>query len=84
MTPAFIVGGGLLGPWPGLLRVMSWRGVFVTFGFVGLVWVATWLYWFHNDPSEHPSVSASELAVIVANRKLGAGRPLAALSLIHI
>src|SRR3954465_3765277 len=32
LTPAFIVGGGLLGPWPGLLSVMSWRGVFVTFG----------------------------------------------------
>ena len=26
ITPAFIVGGGLLGPWPGLLTVMSWRG----------------------------------------------------------
>ena len=30
LTPAFIVGGGLLGPWPGLLTVMSWRGVFVS------------------------------------------------------
>ena len=52
ITPAFIVGGGLLGPWPGLLTVMSWRGVFVTFGCVGLVWAATWLYWFRNDPSD--------------------------------
>ena len=69
LTPAFIVGGGLLGPWPGLLSVMSWRGVFVTFGCVGLVWVAIWLYWFRNDPSEHPSVSPSELALIVANRR---------------
>jgi ACS family glucarate transporter-like MFS transporter len=69
LTPAFIVGGGLLGPWPGLLSVMSWRSVFVTFGFVGLVWVATWLYWFRNDPSEHSSVSPSELALIVANRR---------------
>ena len=69
LTPAFIVGGGLLGPWPGLLSVMSWRGVFVAFGFVGLVWVAVWLWWFRNDPSEHPSVSPSELALIVANRK---------------
>src|SRR4051812_930170 len=69
LTPAFIVGGGLLGPWPGLLSVMSWRGVFVTFGLVGLVWVAAWLYWFRNDPAEHPSVSPSELALIVANRR---------------
>ena len=69
LTPAFIVGGGLLGPWPGMLSVMSWRGVFVTFGLVGLVWVAIWLYWFRNDPSEHPSVSPSELALIVASRR---------------
>jgi MFS family permease len=69
LTPALIVGGGLMGPWPGLLRVMSWRGVFVTFGFVGALWVATWLYWFRNDPSEHPSVSPAELALIVANRR---------------
>jgi ACS family glucarate transporter-like MFS transporter len=68
LTPAFIVGGGLLGSWPGLLSVMSWRGVFVTFGLVGVVWVAVWLYWFRNDPSEHPSVGPSELALIVANR----------------
>jgi MFS family permease len=68
LTPALIVGGGLLGPWPGMLGVMSWRGVFVTFGLVGLVWVAIWLWWFRNDPSEHPSVSPSELALIEANR----------------
>ena len=43
--------------------------MFVTFGCVGLVWVAVWLYWFRNDPSEHPAVSASELALIVTNRK---------------
>src|SRR3954453_18177495 len=53
LTPALIVGGGLLGSWPGMLTVMSWRGVFLTFGAVGLVWVAVWLYWFRNDPSEH-------------------------------
>ena len=69
LTPAVIVGGGLLGSaWPGMLAVMSWRGVFVTFGLLGLVWVAVWLYWFRNDPSEHPSVSPGELAAIVADR----------------
>jgi sugar phosphate permease len=73
LTPAVIVGGGLLGWWPGLLSVMSWRGVFVTFGLVGFVWVAVWLYWFRNDPSEHPAVNAAELASIVAGRRPEAG-----------
>ena len=68
LTPAFIVGGGLLGSWPGMLSVMSWRGVFVAFGLVGLVWVAVWLYWFRDDPSEHSAVNAEELAAIVAGR----------------
>jgi ACS family glucarate transporter-like MFS transporter len=69
LTPAVIVGGGLLGSaWPGMLAVMSWRGVFVTFGFVGLGWVAAWLYLFRNDPSQDPSVGAVELAAIVADR----------------
>jgi MFS family permease len=68
LTPALIVGGGLLGSWPGLLSVMSWRVVFVSFGLVGLVWVSVWLYWFRNDPSEHPAVNAAELALITAGR----------------
>jgi sugar phosphate permease len=69
LTPAVIVGGGLLGSaWPGMLAVMSWRGVFLTFGLVGLLWVAAWLSWFRNDPSEHSSVGAAELAAIVADR----------------
>src|SRR5436305_14889179 len=39
LTPAVIVGGGLLGgSWPGMLSVMSWRGVFDSFGFFGLAW----------------------------------------------
>ncbi|MEO8521628.1 MAG: MFS transporter [Acidobacteriota bacterium] len=68
LTPAFIVGGGLLAGWPGMLSVMSWRGVFITFGLAGLVWVAVWLSWFRDDPSEHPAVGAGELALIVGGR----------------
>jgi MFS transporter, ACS family, glucarate transporter len=51
-----------------LLTFMSWRAIFVSFGMVGLVWVAIWHTWFRNDPSEHRSVSAAELQTIVAER----------------
>jgi len=56
-----------------LLTFMSWRAIFVTFGTVGLAWVATWHSWFRNDPSEHPSVSAAELKKIVADRPADSG-----------
>jgi MFS transporter, ACS family, glucarate transporter len=76
LTPGVIVGGGLVGSWwPGMLSVMSWRGVFVTFGLVGVAWVAMWLYWFRNDPSEHPAVNAEELAIIAAGRPHNAPHP---------
>lgn len=48
--------------------LMSWRAVFILFGGVGLVWTAVWLYWFRNDPSEHPAVNAEELQTIVSGR----------------
>lgn len=56
-----------------LLNFMSWRAIFVTFGTVGLVWVAIWHTWFRNDPSEHGAVSAAELQTIVAERPPDSG-----------
>jgi MFS family permease len=47
-----------------MLLHMTWRGVFMVFGLVGLVYVAAWLKWFKNDPAEHPEVNAAELAHI--------------------
>src|SRR6187431_1442119 len=45
LTPALVL-------W--LLRFLSWREIFVCFGGIGLVWMAVWLAWFRDDPSEHP------------------------------
>jgi MFS family permease len=64
LTPAFV----LL-----LLGVFHWRTIFVVFGAVGLVWVAVWLAWFRNDPSEHPAVNAAELETIVSGRPPDSG-----------
>ena len=64
LTPALVL-------W--LLTFMSWRGIFVAFGTVGLVWVAIWHTWFRNDPSEHASVSEAELQTIVAQRPPDSG-----------
>ena len=64
LTPALVL-------W--LLRFLSWREIFVCFGGVGLVWVAVWLTWFRNDPSEHPAVNAAELQTIVSDRPADSG-----------
>jgi MFS family permease len=43
---------------------LGWRGAFVVFGAVGLVWVVVWWWWYRDDPQEHPAVNAGELALI--------------------
>lgn len=38
----------------------GWRGSFILFGMVGLLWVAIWAWWYRDDPGKHPSVNAAE------------------------
>jgi sugar phosphate permease len=66
LTPALVL-------W--MLHFMSWRQVFVWFGAVGILWVAVWVTWFRNDPSEHRGVNAEELRTIVADRSPEAAHP---------
>jgi MFS transporter, ACS family, glucarate transporter len=54
-----------------IVPFLGWRGVFVLFGSVGLVWAAVWYAWFRDDPAEHLAVSAAELAEINTGRTLG-------------
>ena len=58
-----------------LLHFLPWRAIFVCFGLLGLVWAAIWRTWFRDDPSEHASVNAAELAHIVAGRDAPAPHP---------
>jgi ACS family glucarate transporter-like MFS transporter len=67
MTAAF--GGALSQPLVVyLLGHMSWRGAFVVFGSVGILWAGGWWWWFRDDPAEHGAVNAHELAVIESGR----------------
>lgn len=47
-----------------LIRAAGWRASFIGFGCFGIVWAAAWHRSFHDRPSEDPSVSEEELAVI--------------------
>jgi len=66
LTPLFVVA---------LTQFMSWRGVFVFFGFLGLGWAYVWMKWFRDEPGDHPGVNSSELALIRSGVNAGAATP---------
>ncbi len=62
--------GGALTP-PLMVALMAWLGwrvSFVALGVLGLAWAVLWLTWFRDDPANHPSVNAAELAEIRSGR----------------
>jgi ACS family glucarate transporter-like MFS transporter len=58
--------GGAFAPMLALLliRHWGWRSSFLVFGLLGVFWAFAWCRWYRNEPAEHPSVSAEELAWI--------------------
>ncbi|MBI4658658.1 MAG: MFS transporter [Verrucomicrobia bacterium] len=47
-----------------VLTFMTWRWAFVTFGALGVVWAYFFFRWFRDNPRQHPSVNAAELALL--------------------
>ena len=47
-----------------LINAVGWRWMFVIFSATGIAWAAVFFWWFHDDPREHPSVNAAEVAEI--------------------
>lgn len=47
-----------------LSYVPSWRWTFFIFGFLGVIWGIVFYWWYRDDPAEHKSVNAAELAII--------------------
>jgi MFS family permease len=48
----------------GLLMFSSWRGSFAILGAATLCWLIVWGSFFRNDPRDHPSITAAELAML--------------------
>jgi ACS family hexuronate transporter-like MFS transporter len=64
------VGGALAAlviPWIAL--ALGWRWAFVCSGFLGLVWLAVWLYVYH-PLDRHPRVTSEEVAAIRAGQQM--------------
>ena len=47
-----------------LLAGVGWRGMFVLFGAVGVLWAVVWYAWYRDHPARHPGVTPEELAEI--------------------
>jgi MFS family permease len=45
-----------------LMLWLTWRGAFVVLGVLSMIWVVTWWLYFRDDPREHASITASDLA----------------------
>ncbi|MDJ0709247.1 MAG: MFS transporter [Woeseiaceae bacterium] len=68
----FMLGAGLgaiitppLTVW--IMQTLGWRWAFIIPGALGLFWVLLWQRWFHH-PEDHPTISASERNMILAER----------------
>src|SRR6202790_4000143 len=48
----------------GLLLFSTWRGTFVILGAVSLLWLVVWLWYFRNDPREHPAMTPAVLETL--------------------
>ncbi len=59
------IGAGVTAPIVAfLITLMSWRLIFVVLGIVSAVWSLVWLWYFRDEPSDHPGISTTELAVL--------------------
>ena len=47
-----------------MLHHTSWRHTFQIFGVLGVIWAVLFARWFRDNPKDHPSVNAAELALL--------------------
>jgi sugar phosphate permease len=47
-----------------LIVFVSWRSSFIVLGVVCFVWLVVWVWFFRNDPREHPSMTEADIALL--------------------
>jgi MFS family permease len=57
-----------------LLAFVSWRGSFVILGLATLLWPAVWMWFFRDNPRDHPSITPEQLATLPSRAAGGASR----------
>jgi ACS family glucarate transporter-like MFS transporter len=49
-----------------LQRAFGWRTTFLLLGVVGVVWAASWYWWYRDRPQDQPGITPEELADLPA------------------
>jgi sugar phosphate permease len=59
-----------------LIAAFGWRGPFLVFALVGLVWAVVWFWYYRDSPAEHKFVNEAEKELISSalGRRTGPGR----------
>lgn len=52
-----------------VMALVSWRHAFLVFAGLGLGWAVLFYRWFRDNPRDHPSVNAAELALLAENER---------------
>jgi MFS family permease len=66
-----------------LLAFVSWRVAFVILGLASLLWPAIWMWFFRDNPRDHPSITPEQLAMLPSRAAGGASRTVPWLRLAH-
>ena len=56
----------------GVLHYVNWRGAFVLFGSLAIIWIVLFARWYRDDPQQHPGVDAAERSLLA---QLGTADP---------
>lgn len=54
-----------------LMVMFTWRGSFAVLGAVSLIWVVAWVWYFRDEPKDHPAITPEELATLPARTTTG-------------
>jgi MFS family permease len=49
-----------------LMIATNWRGAFIITGIVSFLWAVVWIWYFRDNPREHPRITDDECAVLPA------------------
>lgn len=50
-----------------LIGAFSWHAAFVILGVASLAWVVLWIWYYRDNPADHPAITAEEIARLPAN-----------------